>query len=145
MAIALIAVLCGGCQNNGDIGMMFGVWRLDSFSVGGELRSDRYIDNTTFLFQSDVMEVVSQYDGYMSAYQNYGTWAWKDENTLIFNFQHHDNRPASEQSAYTAPYWICFTGDEPMEMRISDRIGKKMTLTWQYEGIDYVYKLKKTD
>lgn len=138
----LLAVILPSCQDNGNIGPLYGVWRLDSYTVDGQSCHDMYIDNTTFAFQGDIVEVISQYDDYMSAYMTYGTWAWRDEDTLMFNFMHHDDSEIY-QSQYNAPAWIGFTSGEIMEMQVSVRSGSRMTLTWQHDGKSYVYRLKK--
>ncbi len=136
-------MFASACQNNGDIGDLFGVWALESYTVDGNRCRDRYIDNTTFSFQNNIVEVVSQYDDYLSAYQTYGEWIWRDGDTLMFSFQHHDDTDSQEQ--YSAPTWIGFTAREIMMVNVSDRSSRRMTLTWDYEGSTHVYKLKKMD
>lgn len=142
--ISLLAVVLSSCQNNGDIGYLYGVWGLDSYTVDGQELHDKYIDNTTFSFQSDIVEVVSQYDDYMSAYMSYGTWEWGSGDTLMFNFMHHDDTGIYE-SQYQAPAWIGFTSGELMMMQVNGLSGSRMTLSWQHEGKSYVYRLKKMD
>lgn len=137
-------MLASACQNNGDIGEMFGVWRLDSYTCNGDRLRDRYIDNTTFSFQSNIVEVISQYDDYMSAYMAYGQWIWLNDDTLMLSFQQRDDT-GGDQSQYGAPRWIGFTSKEVMKMHVSGRGSGRLTLTWDFEGVQYVYKLKKMD
>ncbi len=140
----MLTLLATACQNNGDIGDMYGVWRLDSYTLDGEPCHDKYIDNTTFSFQNNIVEVISQYDNYMSAYQTYGHWIWRNDGTLMLSFQQHDDT-GLDQSQYNAPYWIGFTKKEVMIMQVSDRTGSRMTLSWEHDGMMHVYKLKKMD
>lgn len=136
--IVLVGLLCSGCQNNGNIGTMFGSWRLDEMTVNGDVGIGQEITNTVFSFQNNIVAVTSQYDDYMSNLEVYGTWLWYNEDTLMFSFQNYEN-PANN----VAPYWIGFTTDEVMTMRVTDRTSRTMTLHWEYDGNEYVYKLKK--
>ena len=70
----LLALILGACQNNGDIGRMFGTWRIDSYLVDGEetdsITADGHkipVSNVTFSFQNDIVNAVTVLDNYQSA------------------------------------------------------------------------------
>lgn len=142
--ITLVLAVTGGCQNDGHIGWIFGVWRVAEFTVDGEKQTDPLISGTTLAFQSDVVEAVAIIDKYNSTYELFGTWKHEGD-TFTMDFTHHDDTYAPGTGPYSAPWWLQMTSDEPMVMKITDQKGDAFTLTWQApDGKTNVYKLRKT-
>lgn len=137
IAIALAAVSYG-CQNNGDIGYLFGTWRIDSLTADGEEQPEA-AEQTLISFQNDIIMVqqITDDDG---SYTNYfGTWA-EDGDRMTINFTHHQ-----DSGPFPAPIWLGWTADEPMVMQVSDRHSRSVTWTYMSpDGIEYVYNLHKT-
>lgn len=57
MTVALMTL--GGCQNDGHIGWLFGVWRVAEYTVDGTPQDNALIGTTTIAFQNNVVEVVA--------------------------------------------------------------------------------------
>ncbi len=142
--LTLMLAMLAGCQNNGHIGWIFGVWRVAEFSVDGEAQTGPLIGSTTFAFQNNVVEAVAILDEYNSTYETFGTWE-EDGDVFIIDFTHGDDNTAPGTGQYAAPWWLGMTSDEPMVMELSDRKGDAFTLTWQTpDGKKNVYKFRKT-
>lgn len=145
LAIAFVSAICG-CQNNGDIGHLFGTWRVESYTVDGIRPEDPLLSDVTISFQSDIVNIVTIVDNYGLSYSQFGTWS-EDGDTMTFNFTHfdNDNPPGKPDSQYNAPDWLGMTSKEPMVMKVSDSKKDSFTLTWHDpEGCVKVYKLHKT-
>lgn len=142
--IAIMALVLQGCQNNGHIGWIFGVWRVAEYTVDGQRVDNPLIETTTIAFQGGVVEVVAITDQYQSANESYGSWE-ENGNELILNFCNKDNQLPSGTEIYEAPSWLGMTSSAPMHLAISDRKGDGVTLTWTDDnGLKKVYKLRKT-
>lgn len=138
----IVMLLTAACQNNGDIGDLYGTWRVDRYTADGEVVHG-YADQTVFSFQSSVICIVHLTDDYGSNDRNYGTWS-EDGATLTLNFTHSDDENAPGTGVYRAPEWLGMTSDEPMVMDVSARSGSDMTLTWVSPlGVKNEYKLHK--
>lgn len=135
----------GGCQNDGHIGYLFGVWRVEAYMVDGVRIESPLVDATTLAFQGNVVEVVAITDAYQSATENYGTWS-ESGNTFTLDFTHHDNLHPAGSDFYQAPAWLGMTDAAPMAMTVTHRSGRELTLEWHdtAEGSLKTYKLKKT-
>lgn len=141
--IILAAVLTSACQNNGDIGDLFGSWRVDSYTIDGQLQEGRPTQ-TVFSFQSITVNVSLITDEYGGAWQRFGTWTETDSE-FIFDFTHHDNNNAPGTGMYQAPEWLNFTSDAPMVLHKDQRSSRDMTLSFSdLDGRHHVYVLKKT-
>ncbi len=143
--ILLVFAIClSACQNNGDIGDLYGTWRLDSYAVDGVEQAGFEVENTTFSFQNNVVYVVTLKDEHQSHYEQYGTWK-DDGNTFTFNFTHSDNQTSAGEDVYAAPSWLGMTSAEPMVMDVEKRSSSDMVFHWvSPDGAIRVYKLHKT-
>lgn len=141
----MAAMALSGCQNNGDIGSMFGIWRVDAYMVDGTRVESPVINNTTVCFQGNVVEFVAVYDDYQSAYECYGTWA-ETATQFTFDFTHYDNDRLPGTDLYVAPAWLGMTTKAPMVMDITKKTGRELVLEWHdtAKGTTKTYKLKKT-
>ncbi|MGN0223591.1 MAG: hypothetical protein ACI4AM_06160 [Muribaculaceae bacterium] len=141
--IILTAALATACQNNGDIGDLYGSWRVDSYTIDGNLQEGRPTQ-TVFSFQSTVVNVSLITDEYGGYWQRFGTWSETDTE-FIFDFTHHDNKNAPGTGMYEAPEWLNFTSDAPMVLHKDQRSSREMTLSFSdLQGRRHVYVLKKT-
>lgn len=143
--ILVIFVLSGlvSCQNNGHIGWLFGVWRVDDYISGGVRQESQLINTTTFAFQNNIVNVVAFEDKEYSNVEVYGTWIHEGEEFTL-DFTHHDDDNAPGTVYYGAPAWLGMTSDTPMRMHISEQKKDSFTLTWiDSDGVTKIYKLKK--
>lgn len=148
---AIVAIVLGGCQNNGDIGRLFGSWRLDQYLVNGEQVTEvsAYgetvpVKNIVFSFQSSVIKITTNLDDYLSYYSAFGSWKEEGDQFTI-DFTHVDANTEAGNGQYQAPKWIGLISDVPMVMAVSDSKSKSFTLTWDApDGTVKTYKLSKT-
>lgn len=140
-----------GCQNNGNIGRLFGTWRLDAYMVNGQSvdtiiveRDTVSVNNVTFSFQSEVVNVSILLDKYLSAWSTFGTWS-EEGDSFTFNFTHSDPYNALGTGSYSAPVFIGMESNSIMTMKVTDSKRDSFTLNWtDSEGNSKIYKLHKT-
>lgn len=138
LAAVLLAIACAGCQNNGDIGYLFGTWRVDSFTADGTERPEAAA-RTLISFQNDIIMVQELLDDHGTYENHFGTWS-EDGDMLTLDFTH-----TGGMADYSAPQWLGWTSDGPMTMQVAGRGSRDVT--WTYvspEGVTNVYKLHKT-
>lgn len=134
----LLMLLTGACQNNGDIGYLYGTWRIESMTLNGEPQPE-LAAQTLISFQSDIIEVqrIIDSDG---TYANYfGTWS-EEGDKMTVDFTHH-----ADDYDFPAPEWLGWNSRYPITLIVTDRTSRSMT--WQLQmdgGPANVYKLKKT-
>lgn len=154
LSIVLTAVMllaAGSCQNDGNIGRLFGTWCLNYYSVNGErvetITVAEYtipVDNITFSFQNNIVNVITVYDNYQTYYSSFGTWS-EEGDVFTLDFTHKDADTEDGKGRYQAPVWIGMISDTKMEMNVSDSKSRSFTLTWtDPQGNVMVYKLHKT-
>lgn len=142
--ILLLAAVLGGCQNDGHIGWIFGVWRVAEYTADGVVQTDPLIATTTLAFQNNVVEAVALTDPHQSAIERYGTWSHEGD-TFTLDFTHSDDATAPGTGRYEAPEWLGFTSSEIMKMNIERKGDREFTLTWTSPtGVHNKYILKKT-
>lgn len=138
LTVLVLAIACAGCQNNGDIGYLFGTWRVDSFTADGVERPEAAA-RTLISFQNDIIMVQELLDDHGTYDNHYGTWS-EDGDKMTLDFTH-----TGESADYSAPQWLGWTSDAPMVMQVTGRGPRDVT--WTYvspEGVTNVYKLHKT-
>lgn len=141
LAILFAALLAAACQNNGDIGYLFGTWRIDSMTVDGQ-PDPAAAAQTLISFQNDIIEVQRIFDADGTFANFFGTWA-EDGDIITINFTHHADDP--DDQAFNAPEWLGWTAAHPMQLSVSSRSSR--TVTWTFtadDGTVYVYNLRKT-
>lgn len=128
-----------GCQNNGDIGYLFGTWRIDSFTSDGVDRPED-AKSTLISFQNDIVMVQHILDDEGSYVNYYGTWE-ETGDVMRINFMHRE-----DYGQVPVPEWLGWTDSEIMDMKVTDRKdGRAMTWTWTApDGTVNVYRLHKT-
>ncbi len=139
-----VLISLAACQNNGHIGWIFGVWRVNEYLADGRSIDGQLIKTTTFAFQNDIVEVVALEDNQHSPIERFGTWAHEDDDFTL-DFTHSDNSNTSGTGVYAAPEWLGMSSAEPMRMKVISHRGDKLDLEWiDADGVRKVYKLEKT-
>lgn len=142
-AMAYMAVAAVSCQNNGHIGWIFGVWRVEAYTVDGSDAMTPEAAATTFAFQNNIVNVVESLPIAGTSLVRFGTWS-EDGSTFVFDFTHRDNDNPQGTGIYAAPEWLGMTSSEPMRMAMT-RHGDILRLDYASpEGKAVVYTLKKT-
>lgn len=139
---ALLAITLGSCtRNNGDIGDLFGTWRLIELKADGEAQP-LYNDETllyTWAFQSEVIyiQTIRPHDEYNRAK---GTWS-RTGSVLALNFTHSDS---DGPVYYTPPAALHLQPHAVTPLNIITLNHKEMRLYYtDTEGVKYEYYLKK--
>ncbi len=100
--LLLIVVTMGACMhNNGDIGPLFGYWRLDEITVNDQpenLYDNTGVDLYAFAFQSNVMYIQTVYP-HLDYDRAFGTWTL-DGDVMTWHFRWTDD---GNYSNYTEP------------------------------------------
>lgn len=143
IAAAVIMLALAGCQNDGQIGWIFGTWRVEKFTVDGVDASTELTVVTTFSFQNNIVQVVAPGDVPGDALALWGTWC-EDGESFTLDFTHSDLETPSGTGIYGAPWWLMMSSGAPMTMRLSHS-RNYFTLTWiSSEGTTNVYEFAKT-
>lgn len=139
----LLAVICMSCQHNGNIGFLYGTWRVESYECDGTPVEDP--GHTTFFgFQGGIVCATIVSDAYGDHSRNYGTWS-DDGDTFTLDFTHSDSSTPPGGDGYTPPAWLGMTSLYPMEMSVTGRDTDNMTWRWvSDDGKIHIYKLHKT-
>ena len=127
------------CQNNGDIGPWYGMWKLTSLTIDGEEDPD-YNGNVFWKFQTGVVQMVRYYNNSGTC-----TGTWKEKSgTLELTYIYSDdlNEEASRKYSTLTGMHLPSTGVIPLE--IVKRPSSTMVLKYRSEeGVTYVYTFKK--
>lgn len=98
LAVIALSGLACCTHNNGDIGDLFGTWKLDKITIDGEV--DRgYGDDILWKFQSSIIEMEQVNDALHETFKSHGSWSRPEEGLLVLDFTHTDNdnpEPGSE-------------------------------------------------
>jgi hypothetical protein len=136
---ALVLMTMSGCsKNNGDIGLWFGLWHLDSIEVNGE-PDDAYDGNYYFLFQNKVF-CIRWVDEINHDYiESFAEWQeGEGGKTLTINFV--DNRYSSRVSeAIADPYFSEVTTMDVLTLTSTSMVLSHVTP----EGSTITYRLTK--
>lgn len=126
----IIITLLSCTHNNGDIGPLFGQWKLTAILVN-EKPDPNYDENIFFAFQNDItnMRIVRQNHENV---ETYGHWEQKG-NILLLIYDDPDYSPLSE-TYFNAGINTC---------EIITLNSKKLILKREADNNTYVYKFKK--
>ena len=86
----MIIPLCCCTHNNGDIGPLFGQWKIESVRCEG-MPQPEYAGNAFLSFQNSVAQITITGD-HNTSYRSYATWHIAD-NTLFIDFDDADFPP----------------------------------------------------
>lgn len=138
----MFAMLTGCTRNNGDIGNWFGRWQIMEITADG-IPQEGYMQQYFLDFQNDVIKgIMVGPNGYDRDYREcWGTWSQPDDNTLVFDFSHHQDK---ETGIYTPFPGLHFPDDGPFPVSVSETSGNKCTLRYVApDGTEFVYRLRK--
>ncbi len=133
LLIILPAMLCGCTHNNGDIGPLFGTWRLDAISVmsvdpdGAPLCRVDQVGDVFWAFQSQVVMIERVYPHHQTD-KRFGTWQRPEESTLVINFDNKENDPAFADRYMMLPG--IYLPEHGAVMSVKELSGHKMTLIY---------------
>ena len=138
--ILFLTILTGCTRNNGDIGDLFGRWRVESLTIDGEAVSLYDDENLlyTWSFQSSLMfiTVIQPYESY---YNIQGTWS-RGDGVLSLNFGYTGN---DGEKYYTPPANL-YLNRGVTDLKILKSSSRHLELEHTREdGKRYIYKLKK--
>ena len=103
-----VAVGLPSCSDNdGDIGLLFGLWSLQEVTVDEHTDPDIMPGTTFFAFQTDIVQVTRLLPHNDTELRT-GTWSF-DSGILTLDFGHRDNATKPSQHEYAPPAWIYIT------------------------------------
>ncbi|MCM1355138.1 MAG: lipocalin-like domain-containing protein [Staphylococcus sp.] len=145
LLLGLIVPLTGCTRHNGDIGDLFGEWRLERMTADG-VDVDLYgqadedgVELYTWAFQSTLIRINSIYPHHHSML-SMGTWS-EDGDILSLKFGYSDNVEGNE-SFYIPPAVLQLRPDGVTRLHFDSRSGKKMVLSQTADdGVTYTYYL----
>lgn len=142
--LLLTIFLLGSCtHNDGDIGELFGFWRLEEMQVNStevNLYADTDVQLYSFAFQSDIvlLQTVLPHNDYLRAF---GSWK-RDGSRLILNFDHSDN---DDNTKYDVPEALGFNPSGVTDFEVLSLSGSAMTLRYtDSESTVRTYYFKKS-
>ena len=137
----VLTALCGCTRNNGDIGDLFGTWRVEEITADGE-PTELFTPEKlayTWAFQSHIIyiQTIKPHDSYDRAR---GTWV-QDGDILALDFNHTD---IDGDLNYTPPAEMHLVADGITRLEIKELTNKRIHLEYTAaDGIRYAYFLKK--
>lgn len=136
--IAICCILSVGCtRNNGDIGVWFGTWKLESMSNKGNIGNSPAI---IWKFQNHVIEMQEVWEGNHDSVDHFGSWTQVDDH-LILDFGHSDNLFPAGSWKYTPPA-VTEIPNGITEMVIKELSNKRIELIYNRPDSEpIVYKL----
>lgn len=143
--IAVVALMSGCTRNNGDIGNLFGRWKVDTLTadgVGLPLYGDDSADDAqlyAFWFQGSLVWIHTVYP-----HQDYitvkGMWT-RTETRLLLNFSHTGN---DGEMYYTPPAALHLVAHGVTPLTVESESSSRMHLWYVADsGIRYDYYLSK--
>lgn len=140
--IAVCTLLLSACtQNNGDIGPLFGFWRLTELTSNGEPVEGFTSGDEVWSFQNNIIFILSlgeahDYD------ERAGTWE-RDASTLTLDFTHWKGQGDMEYY-YIPPAILGFSIERPNVMTVDLLTSSEMCLRMTTDGGDVMaYRLEK--
>ncbi|MBR5331977.1 MAG: lipocalin-like domain-containing protein [Muribaculaceae bacterium] len=134
-------------HNNGDIGHLFGTWKLNEITANGELDSVyAEADNVLWKFQSSVMSMIRANDVTHSRFESWASWEYTDNETRIaLNFTNTDDNNTNPGASIYSPLpemhmpKACI-----VYVDIITLSHKEMVLRYTSEdGVEYIYRFKR--
>lgn len=145
--IFLLVLIVQSCQNNGNIGSLFGTWALTDLTINGETADNFDPERTTWSFQNNIVRIVYEID-YNSYDNRIGTWektSSQGKNFLDLNFTHSADGIQPGTGIYMAPQWLDFPANTIISFQYIKDSSREMILSrTDSQGNVYTYYLKKT-
>lgn len=144
-AIALLSMMSMACtHNNGDIGDLFGVWRLTELTADGEPvelygnPDDGGLQACDWAFQGNVMKIEMIYPRYDHD-ASYCIWS-REDGKLILDFSH----TSGESVSFDPPVELHLVARGVTRLTMTEMTRSRMT-GWYVdaEGVRYEYHLRR--
>lgn len=145
VALWMMALALAGCtHNNGDIGDLFGTWKLEKMMIGGEVDTD-YGDNVVWKFQSSIIEMQQVDDSLHETLNAYGTWSRPADGVLKLDFTHTDTaNPDPGADKYSPLQSTRLPRAQVIDLDVLELNGSKMRLRYidaaESTAIEYYFK-----
>lgn len=125
VAIFVLFLISGCTQNHGDIGPLFGFWRLTGLTCNGDPVDGYESGDEIWSFQNNIIfiQTLGEAHGYE---ERAGTWSRRD-NILELDFTHWQGQGDMEYY-YRAPAILRFSADEVNPLTIEALTSKEMSL-----------------
>lgn len=141
-SLILIAALSACTRNNGDIGPLFGTWRLEQMKANGT--PVELYDSETLLyswaFQSSIVAIQTILP-HNNTRRALGTWEKDDDKHLTLDFGYTD---IDGKLNHTPPAPLHLNSDGPTRLEIITFSGNRLNLRQTAsDGITYDYSLRK--
>lgn len=139
IAMMALMLLSACTTNNGDIGVYYGTWALNTVYVNDTLDTNWCDDAhwTTWSFQNNIVNIARS-DEYQDLDSRWGTWS-EEGNKLSLDYRHH-----SDEYDYDAPTWIYMERQTVTVLTIEKQTSKTMTLSFEdSQGRSIRYELRK--
>lgn len=144
--IISLALFFNACtHNNGDIGELFGTWKLQSITINNSLDTN-YQNNILWKFQSSIISMIKTNDATHDRFESWGTWEYaNDGSQIIFDFTHFDNDNPVGADKYSPLSETHLPKATKIRLDIKKLNGNEMILSYidDSNGDSYIYKLKK--
>lgn len=133
LVCVMSAVLSSCTHNNGDIGPLFGTWRLDAISIdttgddGAPACRTEDVGDVFWAFQNHVVEIERVYP-YHQTDTRVGTWQRPDDASIVINFDNSETDPAFAERYIMLPGIYLPEHGAVMSVKKLDR--NKMTLVY---------------
>lgn len=99
LLLTIMIGVCSGCtHNNGDIGPLFGKWKLTEISIDGNI-DNGYGGNIFWSFQSSTVNMIKVSEHHQTK-ATYGSWTQTDD-ILTISFPDEDFSPMEELNLKT--------------------------------------------
>ncbi len=140
--IGLVMLSLSSCtHNNGDIGHLFGFWRLERIEIDGETDSG-YKGNITWAFQGEIVEMRIYGDNH-TYNSSIGTWE-RNDGYLDLNYTHSQDGLEPGTGPYSTFGELHWPTNRVIRLKEEVATGKRMQLLWvSDDGSQYRYFLKK--
>ncbi len=144
LLMILASVTLCGCQNNGDIGELFGAWKLEKMTIDGE-NDTNYKNNVVWKFQNNIIQMQRVKEDEHTTVNTYGTWERPEDGILRLDYTHTDkNSPNPGSSGYSPLEETYLPKATISTLDILKLDGGKMQLQYiSTTGTVYQYFLKK--
>ena len=101
--IIIVGLFASCCRNGGDIGFLWGTWKLESIEINGE-RDLQYQQNCFWKFQQNVICIEAVNDESHERTDHFGTWELIDNGSkLVLYFNHKDDGTPESTGVYSPP------------------------------------------
>jgi hypothetical protein len=144
LAVA-VATLSGCTHNDGDIGDLFGTWKLTSMTVDGA-DDTAYQGNIVWKFQSSILQMQATDEVAHTATYGTGTWSRPQDGILSLDFTHTDKlNPEPGSVTYSPLPATHLPAGAVSRLTIDNLCGGSMTLTYvdPSQGTTVIYNFKK--